>query len=64
MMLRIGRRKPTEDFNQLLLIKKEVGKSKNDDGNNDVLSGQFHDHQHNKVKVPTSLLQQLQVMQP
>ena len=22
MMLRIGRRKPTEDFNQLLLIKK------------------------------------------
>lgn len=39
MMLRIGRRKPTEDFNQLLLIKKEVGKSKNDDVNNDVLLG-------------------------
>ena len=39
MMLRIGWRKPTEDFNQLLLTKKEVGKSKNDDGNNDVLSG-------------------------
>ena len=39
MMLRIGWRKPTEDFNQLLLTKKEVRKSKNDDGNNDVLSG-------------------------